>query len=86
MPRISAFYGISIYMYYRDHAPPHFHAIYGEYEAIVAIETSEVLDGVLPRRAGALVAEWGQAHRDELSDAWAQARAGQPLPMIDGLE
>ncbi len=52
MPRISAFYGIAIYMYYRDHAPPHFHAIYGEYEATVAIETAEVLEGRLPRRTG----------------------------------
>ena len=32
MPRISAFYGIVITMYYRDHDPPHFHAAYGEYE------------------------------------------------------
>ena len=37
MPRISQFYGILIYMYYRDHAPPHFHAIYGDDEALVDI-------------------------------------------------
>jgi Domain of unknown function (DUF4160) len=54
VPRISAFYGIAIYMYYRDHAPPHFHAIYGEHEATVAIETADVLEGKLPRRARAL--------------------------------
>ena len=28
MPRISEFYGILIYMYYQDHAPPYFHALY----------------------------------------------------------
>ena len=39
MPRISQFYGIAVYMYYRDHAPPHFHAIYGEYDAEVEIDT-----------------------------------------------
>jgi len=33
MSRISAFFGISIYMYYREHMPPHFHAIYAEHEA-----------------------------------------------------
>lgn len=27
-----------ITMYYRDHEPPHFHAIYGEHEAQVVIE------------------------------------------------
>lgn len=86
MPRISAFYGIAIYMYYRDHAPPHFHAIYGESDAAVAIETGEVLDGRLPRRARALVSEWAAAHRDELRHAWDLARASQPLPVIAGLE
>lgn len=73
MPRISAFYGIAIYMYYRDHVPPHFHAIYGEFEATVAIETVEVL-------------EWAAAHRDELRHAWELARASQSLPAIAGLE
>jgi hypothetical protein len=86
VPRISAFYGIAIYMYYRDHAPPHFHAIYGEHEATVAIETAEVLEGKLPRRARTLVSEWAVAHRDELAHSWELARTGQPLPTIEGLE
>ena len=51
MPRLSQFYGIAIYMYYRDHAPPHFHAIYGEHEATFRIATGTVLAGRLPRRA-----------------------------------
>jgi hypothetical protein len=33
MPRISEFFGVLIYMYYNDHAPPHFHAEYGGREA-----------------------------------------------------
>ncbi len=86
MPRISAFYGIAIYMYYRDHAPPHFHAIYGDFEAAMAIETAEVLEGRLPPRARSLVSEWATAHRDELRRAWELARASQPLPAIPGLE
>src|SRR5208283_614651 len=44
MPRISQFYGIAVYMYYRDHAPPHFHAIYGDDEAIIDIASGAVLD------------------------------------------
>jgi Domain of unknown function (DUF4160) len=86
VPRISAFYGIAIYMYYRDHAPPHFHAIYGEHEAMVSIETAGVLDGKLPRHARGLVSEWAVAHRDELAHSWELARTGQPLPIIEGLE
>lgn len=45
MPRISNFYGIAVYMYYEDHAPPHFHAIYGEHEAVMEIATGEMLEG-----------------------------------------
>ena len=55
MPRISQYYGIAVYMYYEDHAPPHFHAIYGEFEAMIGIQSDDVLDGSLPRRALTLV-------------------------------
>jgi hypothetical protein len=51
MPTIAWFYGIAIRMYVRDHPPPHFHAIYGEHEALVAIETGAVIDGALPQTA-----------------------------------
>jgi hypothetical protein len=49
MPRLSAFYGIVIGMFYRDHPPPHFHARYADYEAKFDIATLQVIDGALPR-------------------------------------
>jgi hypothetical protein len=55
MPRVSEFFGIVIYMYYSDHAPPHFHAESGEHEAIYEIDTLDIRRGGLPRRAHALV-------------------------------
>lgn len=86
MPRISEFYGILIYMYYQDHAPPHFHAIYGEHEAEVAIATGEVLRGYLPGRARRLVEEWAEMHQSSLTRDWQRARAGEPLSPIEPLE
>jgi Domain of unknown function (DUF4160) len=86
MPRISQFYGIAIYMYFRDHSPPHFHAIYGEFEAEIEIGSAEITDGRLPRKARGLVREWTDAHRDELRRDWDLARAGQPLVSIEPLE
>ena len=86
MPRISQFYGIAVYMYYRDHAPPHFHAIYAEYEAEVEIATATILEGQLPRKARSLVTEWAEAHRQELQRNWDLARTGQPLEPIEPLE
>jgi uncharacterized protein DUF4160 len=85
MPRISAFYGIVITMYYRDHRPPHFHAIYGEYEAQIVIESLEPLQGELPSRALRLVREWAELHRAELEENWARAEARLPLANIEPL-
>jgi hypothetical protein len=56
-PELSRFFGIVIRMFYSDHEPAHFHAIYGEYEALIEIETPSVFRGSLPRRALALVLE-----------------------------
>jgi hypothetical protein len=85
MPRISEFYGIAIYMYYQDHAPPHFHAIYGDDEAEVLIANGTIRSGTLPRRAAMLVEEWARLHQQELDTNWRSARNGVPLQSIDPL-
>ena len=85
MPEISRFLGIVIAMYYRDHAPPHFHAMYDEFEITIAVETGAIV-GRFPTRALALVQEWRRLHQSELLEAWSLARAGRPLPVINPLE
>ena len=70
MPTISVFYGVLIQMFWDDHAPPHFHAVYAEYEAQIDIRTLAVIRGSLPRRALVLVLEWAQEHREELMEDW----------------
>ena len=62
MPTISAFYGILIQIFWREHGPPHFHELYAEHEALIDIHTLEVLQGSLPRRALNLVPEWTSEH------------------------
>ena len=86
MPRVSQFFGVVIYMYHNDHAPPHFHAEYGEAEAVYAIDTLDTLRGQLPRRAHNMVVEWALAHRSELRANWRQARQRLPLEPIEPLE
>ena len=86
MPRISYFYGIAIYMYYRDHAPPHFHAIYGSDEAEVAIRSRRLLRGSLPIRALALVREWARIYESDLLAAWTVAQTDEPLKPIPPLK
>lgn len=85
MPEISSFLGIVIYMYYRDHAPPHFHAIYGEYEIVVDVR-SGVVTGKFPRRALKAVLEWYELHTDELLEDWQLAERMLPLKRIEPLE
>ena len=82
LPRISAFYGIVITMYYRNHEPPHFHAVYGEHQAQIVIATLEPLAGEFPPRALRLVREWAELHRAELDANWDKARARVPLDTI----
>jgi len=86
MPRISYFFGVAIYMYHNDHLPPHFHAEYGEFEAIYEIETLEIRRGRLPRRAHAMVVEWAVLRRSELRASWDLAREGLPLADIEPLD
>lgn len=85
MPRISAFYGIVIAMYFRDHNPPHFHVAYGEFQARVLIGSGEVLHGELPARALRMVRVWADLHREELEANWQAARERKPLAKIDPL-
>ena len=85
MPEISRFLGIIIAMFYKDHAPPHFHAIYGEYEITVEIE-SGVINGRFPRRALRLVLEWLELHKDELLENWQLIEEKKPLKKIAPLE
>jgi len=74
MPKLSEFFGISIYVYYRDHAPPHFHAISGDREVWIGVTDLAILRGGLGPRATGLVLEWASKHQDELADAWTRAR------------
>jgi hypothetical protein len=75
MPKISEFFGISIYVYYREHGPPRFHALYGGEEILVSIGDLSVLSGALNPRALGLVMEWAALHKDELRVVWRQAAA-----------
>lgn len=86
MPTISQFFGIMIQMFWREHAPPHFHALYGEHEALIDIRTLEIIKGSLPKRALALVLEWAAQHRAELMEDWNLCQSKQLPKSIAPLE
>jgi len=72
MPVISRFYGVVVKMYFSqsEHGVPHFHAIYGEYNAVFDIQTLEMIEGDLPLRAQKLIKEWGAEYQQELLRMW----------------
>lgn len=82
MPKISSFYGIVIYMYYNDHAPPHFHAKYNQFEALIEIADLSIIAGNLPSRALGIVIEWASQHQEELVRNWERAQNHEPLAQI----
>ena len=86
MPTLSTFYGIIIRMYWKEHNPPHFHAIYAGQEILVNILTMEVISGLLPRRAMALILEWAILHREELLEAWNKCSNNELPSQIQPLD
>ena len=68
MPEISRFFGIVIAMYFKEHAPPHFHVKYEEQRAAFSILDLRIIEGSLSRRVTTLVLEWAYEHRDELME------------------
>jgi hypothetical protein len=86
MPTLSVFDGIKIIMYYRDHQPAHFHAIYAEYEAEIGIDPIMILEGSLPRPERTKVLAWAALHQSELRANWELARGGRPLLHIEPLD
>ena len=85
MPTLSVFYGIVIQMFWQDHAPPHFHALYAEHEVLVDLRDLRDIRGSLPRRAMALVYEWAATHRQELLEDWNLCSQLKPPKPIEPL-
>jgi hypothetical protein len=83
--QISRFFGIVIAMH-GEQEPSHFHARYGEHEALIEIDTLDYVEGWLPKRAYALVLEWAAQHRSELRASWELTRRGVPPAPIVELE
>ena len=85
MPELSRFLGIVIGMFFREHGVPHFHAVYGEHETSVEVETGRI-HGDFPPRALKLVLEWNALHQSELLENWQLAKQRQLLKRIAPLE
>ncbi len=82
MPEIARFYGIVIKLFFGDHPPPHFHAVYGEYVGLFNIDTLDMIEGDLPKRARRLVSEWANKNQAELKKMW-DSQEFRKLPPLE---
>lgn len=86
VPIVSRFFGIIIRMFFNEHAPPHFHAEYGEFRAVIDIRTLSLIEGKLPRRALELILDWAELHQTELLEDWVLCQRNEPPATIAPLE
>jgi hypothetical protein len=86
MPEISRFYGIRILIYFDDHPPRHFHAEYGEYEAVFSIESGEIINGNLPNTAKKLVKIWHKLQKENIYNVWNQIQKDEIFEKVAPLE
>ena len=73
-------------MWHDDHPPVHIHAEYQGFEALVSVQTGEMLQGSLPRKVAAIVKEWCLNHQAELLENWDKAQRFEPLDKIQGAD
>ncbi|MEP0930480.1 DUF4160 domain-containing protein [Leptolyngbya sp. SLC-A1] len=69
---------------YGDHPPPHFHAIYGEYNALVSIESLEIIESDLPNRAQEMVIDWAEMYQQDLPKRWNDQEFWKLPPLKKG--
>ena len=80
------FRGIKVYINWRDHQPPHFHATYGGQEVIVLIRDLEVMEGSIPSKQLKMLLGWAAFHQEELLENWVLAENKQELFAIEPLK
>ena len=73
-------------MYFADHNPPHFHAIYAEHEALIRIDDGSTIRGELPRMAMRLVEQWRTLRQSELLANWTLAQEPASMYRIEPLQ
>ena len=83
MPEISRFYGIVIKMFFKpkEHEPSYIHALYGEYVGIFDLQSMEMTEGDLPKKAQELIKEWLYKNQEELLKMWETQKLRKLPPL-----
>lgn len=85
MPEICRFFGIIIYLYWKDHNPPHIHFTYGSQNCTISV-IDRVVSGTAPVKVINKVNQWLDLHEDEILSLWEKAQRGEKLGRIEPLK
>lgn len=86
MPTIATFFGIVVTMYRREHPPPHVHASYQGFEALIDIQTGGIIGGHIPPAAARIMKEWVEYRHKELLENWERGRMRRPFLKVPGAD
>jgi hypothetical protein len=86
VPVVSTFFGIVIRMFYQEHGIPHFHAEYHGQQATFAFGGELLAGSLRSRTALRLIADWANAHGEQLEANWRRAKLGEALERIEPLD
>ena len=83
MPVIARFYGLIIKMFFqrKEHNPPHFHAVYGEYVGAINIRNPRYVGGRFASEGYGSGEGVGAQHRTELLKIWETQEFVQLSPL-----
>ncbi len=70
MPTFKQFDSFKLEVRSREHNPPHFHILNGDFHALVDIKTLQVIEGTYNRKALAEAVAWAADHTDALLTEW----------------
>jgi hypothetical protein len=85
VPIISAFFGIVIRMFYKEHEPAHFHGEHAGQQAKFDFNGTLIAGEIRSRKARERIRDWARLHRTELEANWEKMKAGRPLESIEPL-
>ncbi|MEM9886515.1 MAG: DUF4160 domain-containing protein [Bacteroidota bacterium] len=70
MPTFFTVSGVKIQLFFKDHAPPHFHTEISEYKALIRIVDGEIMEGKLPKNKRKVILEWTKENKEILMEIW----------------
>jgi hypothetical protein len=82
MATVAVVDGVKIMLYANEHPPPHFHAKFAEFHAVIDLNELAIIRGSLPPSKSKAVIQWATRRQEALLTAFVEAMAQQKVGPI----